>query len=132
MKKPAYSVADHSRSRALNASTVRHFFLALLLLAFSLQSYIAQTHNHGVSPGAPQTNLQPSAPGPAPDAPKHDDGDSCALCRVVAQLGAFFTPLLLYISLPAAAPAFVLPLPAPAQSAFLLERGSQQRGPPHP
>jgi hypothetical protein len=65
-----------------------------LLFAFALQSYITQTHIHGVSAA-----IGPAASGQVFDttfaqAPAHgeDEAIACPFCQAAAAAGAFFTP----------------------------------------
>ena len=79
----------------------------LILITFTLQSYITQTHIHNVTPPAVAKILTHSH-GKAP----LDDGPmDCPFCQAVAHNGPFFLPTLLVLGLSIefvelAAPAF--------------------------
>lgn len=71
------------------------FFLALLLLVtFSLQSYLTQTHIHTGSAVA-----QKQAPGKLPN---KDDPANCPICQEMLQAGHFVTPSAASLLLPSA------------------------------
>jgi len=65
----------------------------ILLLAFSLQTYIAQTHFHA-PPAAPSRAAadQPAKLVGHPPAPAGQDAIGCPLCQVAAAAGAFLAP----------------------------------------
>ncbi len=67
------------------------------LLAFTLQSYITQTHIHGAG-GNAIAALDAGKPGKLPNA---DDQSSCPICQVIAHAGQFVTPSAVAIALPA-------------------------------
>ena len=104
----------------------------ILLLAFTLQSYITQTHIHPVAhPAANASIVKNASQAPAP-APADRDALNCPFCQAIATAGAFFTP---------AAPLLILPtlwvrVTPPPVSLVLLHpafaRGWNSRAPPRP
>ncbi len=102
----------------------------ILLLAFTLQSYITQTHIHPAAHPAANASIAKitnKAPAPAPGDP---DALNCPFCQAIATAGAFFTP---------AAPLLILPtqwvkVTMPRVSVILLHpafaRGWNSRAPP--
>ncbi|MGH6888572.1 MAG: hypothetical protein ACREHF_05175 [Rhizomicrobium sp.] len=84
----------------------------VVVLAFTLQSYITQTHLHAQShAGAAQVTL---------DAPHHgktplDEGvGACPFCQATVHAGAFFVPSSPVLVLPASPIGFVSFAPTPA------------------
>lgn len=68
-------------------------FRALTLLvafAFALQSFVTQTHIHGVASAAP--GIVKIVKHPAQKPAPADSSDTCAFCQAVAHSGAFFAP----------------------------------------
>ena len=61
---------------------------ALLLLTFTLQSYITQTHIHTSTPGAVSRTLT----GSQDQAPGDGNPVDCPFCQAVAHDGPFFLP----------------------------------------
>ena len=100
----------------------------ILLLSFTLQSYVTQTHMHpAVHVGANASIAKITNKAPAPGDP---DGLNCPFCQAIATAGAFFTP---------AAPLLILPtlwvrLAVPRASVVLLHPafawGWNSRAPP--
>lgn len=93
------------------ASSSRRLLLTLFcLLAFSFQTYIAQTHIH--IPGTTDPGISALASSPAKvslDAKKqsergqlpiNNDTSNCPLCQTVLHAGFFLTPALLVLLLP--------------------------------
>jgi len=74
----------------------RHWLTLFLLLSFTLQSYIAQTHFH--RPDAPS-----AASGHAPDRlPTKDDPANCPICQELLHSGQFVMPAAAALALPSA------------------------------
>lgn len=93
------------------ADSSRRLFLTLFcLLAFSFQSYIAQTHIHipgttdlGISAlvSAPaKISLDGKKQGEHGQLPANGDSSNCPLCQTVLHAGTFLTPALLVLLLP--------------------------------
>ncbi|HEY2032670.1 MAG TPA: DUF2946 family protein [Rhizomicrobium sp.] len=95
---------------ALVAPPRRLLLTLFCLLAFSLQSYIAQTHIHvpgTTDPGisAPVSSHTPVSADVKKQSehkqlPGNDDTSSCPFCQTVLHAGAFLTPSLLVLFLP--------------------------------
>jgi len=88
-----------TRGISLNAasgpkSAVRVFFALLLLMTFSVQSYLTQTHIHFAPSMA-----QKQAPGKLPS---KDDPANCPVCQEMMQAGHFVTPAAASLLLPSA------------------------------
>ena len=64
------------------------FIACLVLIAFTLQSYITQTHIHNATPAA-AAKIVTHAPGKAP---ADDNPVDCPFCQAVAHDGPFFLP----------------------------------------
>lgn len=97
----------------------------LLLVAFTLQSFITQTHVHGVD-----TSARVNTPAAHHTTPSRNDATRCPFCQAIIHSGTFFAPtapdLLLPIMLATAA--------APSVVSGVIERASarpwQSRAPP--
>jgi hypothetical protein len=63
----------------------------LVLLAFTLQSFVTQTHIHALPPMAAATigKVLTSAPG-ADKSPVSSDTTTCPFCQAISHAGAFF------------------------------------------
>lgn len=103
------------------------FVVGLLLIAFTLQSYITQTHIHNAAPASITQTISHSHG----KAPGDDNPMDCPFCQAVAHDGPFFLPaaplLILSFSIAElAAPTFRIHLfrDAPAHV-------WQSRAPPH-
>jgi hypothetical protein len=116
----------------------RNLLIALLLLASSFQSFIAQTHVHRVPTALPcvhSLRTQSCAPAGKREAliqPAEvaTDAATCQFCQAVAQTGAVL-PSERTISLALAAANVVVALPAPqVDVGQVLRSNSRQRGPP--
>ena len=72
------------------------FIACLILISFTLQSYITQTHIHNVAPAVIAKTVS-HAPGKAP---VDDNPMDCPFCQAVAHDGMFFIPTspLLFLS----------------------------------
>ena len=66
----------------------------LLLLAFTLQSYVTQTHVHRASPEASQATNAGVVGQSAPHgtSPADHEAAACPFCQAIVVAGAFFTP----------------------------------------
>lgn len=78
----------------------RHAITLVLLLAFALQSYLTQTHIHGLSPArgcAEKCFVNTPAGNSAPFGEATVD---CPLCQAIFHAGAFFAPAALTVFVP--------------------------------
>lgn len=76
----------------------RHAITLLLLLAFALQSYVTQTHIHGIS-GTRAENCISKCAGQTPlSHSPFGDAATCPLCQAITDAGAFFAPAILAIA----------------------------------
>ena len=66
----------------------------ILVIAFSLQSLITQTHIHNVFEGQGGLAIAKTLTKGSADAklPSRDRGTNCPFCQAIAHAGAFFTP----------------------------------------
>ncbi len=65
----------------------------LLLAAFTLQAYVAQTHIHDAAPTSlSQTGITKSVSASDSKAPSDKSQPDCPFCQAVAQAGAFHLP----------------------------------------
>lgn len=72
----------------------------LLLLAFTLQSYITQTHIHPTT--GPASIAAPAGQtSPHGAAPADREANACPFCQAIVVAGAFFTPAPLILGPPA-------------------------------
>jgi hypothetical protein len=125
----AFAATGNSGIRRLGFAS--RFIVFLAIFSFALQSYIAQTHIHGISQdaGAAVKIVAGAAPvkgkGPLNNSPV-----DCPFCQTAALAGFVLTPSmpLLYLSL-AWAKAFMPPLTASAISATAAHDW-QSRAPP--
>lgn len=79
------------KSQAASAKGRRsgwHFIACLLLITFTLQSYITQTHIHNAAPAAVTKIFAPSHG----KAPLDDNPVDCPFCQAVAHDGPFHLP----------------------------------------
>ena len=85
--------------------------MLVTLLAFSVQTYLTQTHIHQASEGRSGLALEQTAPGPAQDLnrspnvpkdryPANEDPANCPLCQELIHAGHFVTPAAAAILLP--------------------------------
>jgi hypothetical protein len=110
MKRISGTNGRKGSAMALAHSSRRLFLTLFCLLAFSFQSYIAQTHIHipgTTDPGI--SALTSSLAKISPDAkkqsdrnrlPANSDTSNCPLCQTVLHAGFFLTPALLVLLLP--------------------------------
>jgi hypothetical protein len=83
----------------------------ILLLAFTLQSFVTQIHMHGTLQeigGGGFANVIAKAPGRS-NSPIENGTVDCPLCQAVAQAGAFFAPAAPLVFLPAASAECAIP-----------------------
>lgn len=76
----------------------------ILVLAFTLQSFVTQIHMHGTPQGIGSggfVNVIARAPGRS-NSPIENGAVDCPLCQAVAQAGAFFAPAVPLVPLAAA------------------------------
>jgi hypothetical protein len=79
------------RRRSLGWRSVAWF----LLLAFTLQSYVTQTHIHGAAQGvggAAIVKLLSKAPAHG-NSPSENSSTDCPYCQAIVHAGAFFMPV---------------------------------------
>jgi hypothetical protein len=110
MKRISRTGSRKGGAMALARSSRRALLTLFCLLAFSLQSYIAQTHIH--IPGTTDLGISALATSPVKIAlsaakqgkrsqlPINSDTTNCPLCQTVLHAGFFLTPALLVLLLP--------------------------------
>jgi hypothetical protein len=134
------SRSAYQRRLAFKLPAWRLTLLLFVCLAFSLQSYTAQTHIHFPPASASSFSNDATFAGksnkaqerqPVPDKfPGNDDPAKCPLCQVVAHGGQYVWPTSIILSLPDL-PATVVPVAVSVLR--LVERDShswQSRAPP--
>lgn len=102
----------------------------ILALAFTLQSFVTQTHIHGIGPAAEPgiaKLLKGSPPNPSP---LDSSDNSCAFCQAVAHSGAFFAPSAPVLLLPVSSTALALPPVVVSISGNAFAHSWQSRAPP--
>ncbi|HEY4115672.1 MAG TPA: DUF2946 family protein [Rhizomicrobium sp.] len=128
-KAPVIRSADSALSKWRKSGGFNFF----LLLAFFFQSFIAQTHIHGVPQGSPYTV---SAAAGATSSPMHhvpskDKGEAnCPFCQAVLHAGAFFAPHALLILPPSQTFASAAPFSYAVGTVSEIGHDWQQRAPP--
>lgn len=102
-----HGVPNRLKTRSAAAAARPRFFLTfLVLLAFLLQSQIAQTHIHISTQqaglfAARTVGAGAAAPVPKPDQAPQDDTNKCPLCQAAMALGAALGPNVFYVLQPA-------------------------------
>ncbi len=126
------SAARTKVMRAARGEQRLRVFTLILALAFALQSFVTQTHIHGLGPAPSAPGIAKLVKGPASNPSPLDTSDNaCAFCQAIAHSGAFFAPAAPVLLLPfvATAPSF---LPAVvAISGNTLAHNWQSRAPPN-
>ena len=116
-------------ARARGEQRLRIFTL-VLALAFTLQSFVTQTHIHGIATGG-ETAIVKVLKGPAPNPSPLDSSDNaCAFCQAVAHSGAFFAPAAPVLLLPAFSTAPALLPVAVSVAGGVIAHSWQSRAPP--
>ncbi len=104
------ATARYRRNR--RGSAVWRAITWVLLLSFTLQSYITETHIHGVAfstGGASIVKIINKAPA-NDQAPTDRDSSSCPFCQAIASAGLFFTPAAPVLLLPSQTAVIAAPL----------------------
>lgn len=82
-------------------SLARRFVVFIAAFGFVLQSYIAQTHFHGVFQGRDASAGIALSHAPSPDKSPFNHGSTdCPLCQAVIHAGAFVAPVAPVLLLP--------------------------------
>src|SRR4051812_39997778 len=93
-----------ARTRASRRTLLSRALAVLTIVAFTLSSFLTQTHIHGTPAGASGpavADIFDSPPGQAHDkAPGKNDPASCPLCQQASSAGHFVTPAVAAILLP--------------------------------
>ena len=95
------------RTKALSPreTALRTIITLLVMLAFGLQSYIAQTHIH-LKPDTfssySKLDHQPGKENPLDKFPANGDPANCPICQEIAHTGQFITPSAAVLMLPTA------------------------------
>lgn len=102
----------------------------VLLLAFTVQSFVTQTHLHGVSAaGDAQIAFQTPHHGKTP----LDEGvAACPFCQAAVHAGAFFAPASPILVLPASSAGFAAYAPVHAALRHTIAHAWYSRAPPQP
>lgn len=121
---------QHRGEPGSRRSLGRAFVSLLILLFFTTQSFLVQTHLHGLpdlNTGATAAHLSVPLPQQAPV-----DADKCLLCQEFSHNGVFLLPAGLAVLLPSAA-ASLLPFALVTQQLVHgLSHAWQGRAPPTP
>lgn len=102
----------------------------LVVFAFSLQSFVTQTHIHGVASAEPGIVKLIKHPAQNPSPADSSDSSSCAFCQAVAHSAVFFAPAAPLLLPPAA---WFIPALLPASllaGNHAVAHGWQSRAPP--
>ena len=105
----------------------RRWITLALLVAFAIQSYVFQTHVHGLAPQAgtfQQSGATPS-PGKAPDG-----AFDCPLCQAITQAGVFLLPAVPFVILARLVSALPTASPMVRTIAAASARHGRSRAPP--
>jgi hypothetical protein len=111
---------------------VRRAISWILLAAFTLQSFITQTHIHGVpQAGGRAAIVKVFESTPAHKAPGENTTADCPLCQAIVHSGAFFAPVAPTLVLPATWATHATPLLVIAATGIAVTHIWQSRAPPH-
>jgi hypothetical protein len=103
----------------------------IVALAFTLQSFVTQTHIHALGPVGGGTAVVKLLKGPSPNPSPLDSSDNaCAFCQAIAHSGAFFAPSAPVFLLPAASNTPALLPVAVSITGSALAHSWQSRAPP--
>ena len=118
----------------------RRLVLAIALLAFSLQSYITQTHVHfatsqvfGLSSSdtfTPTAKLAHGKTAPDKKTPSNDDPANCPICQAAMHSGQFITPTASAFLLPSETASIVPLAIAVLTASETISHNWQGRAPP--
>ncbi len=103
------------------------FVACFLLIAFTLQSYITQTHIHNGTPAA----ISKIVTGSHGKAPVDDNPMDCPFCQAVAHNGPFFLPAAPLLLLSAVWTELAAPSLRMRVTADAAAHNWQSRAPPH-
>ena len=110
----------------------RLLFIAFMLLAFTVQTFVTQTHIHATAYGAPTALHLTDGPAKPGNLPSNDDSTNCPLCKEILQSGHFVGTAWLVFSLPAQAASSLEPVaalrPATSHAAFRWHSRAPPRG----
>ncbi|MGH6877379.1 MAG: hypothetical protein ACREHV_08390 [Rhizomicrobium sp.] len=110
----------------------RRWITWVLLLAFTLQSFVTQIHLHGVAPfgdGAAIAKVLAKTPVHR-NAPADNDPATCPFCQAIIHAGAFFTPAPPILIFPAQLAQITASLPVRAMFCRAVSHGWKSRAPP--
>lgn len=100
----------------------------VLLLAFTLQSFVTQTHLHALPPAGAHTALEAPHHGKTP----LDEGQAaCPFCQATVHAGAFFAPATPVLVLPASRIGFATFVPVRDALERAFTHAWYSRAPPH-
>jgi len=108
------------RTRKANRLVLPRLLMFVTLIAFSLQTYLTQTHIHMASEGRAIAALDhasgkavPGTPAePADKYPPGEDPANCPLCQEILHAGQFITPAAVPLLVPSA-PIFTVEIATP-------------------
>lgn len=114
------------------ASNLRLAITFVCLVAFNLQTYIAQTHFHVLEAGSAPISVDAGGKNTAPanPLPLKEDLAKCPFCQAVAQGAAAILPHIPVVLLSTISGFAGLPVETQAFIAAILAQGWQIRGPP--
>jgi hypothetical protein len=91
-----------SRTATAGASLLRLWLASLVLIAFSFQSYVTQTHIHLVAQTSDPAKAD-SGKAQRDRYPANQDPSNCPICQEVLHSGSFITPSAIAVLLPSLA-----------------------------
>lgn len=111
---------------------VRRAISWILLAAFTLQSFITQTHIHGVpQTGAHVAIVKVVDGAPAHKAPGENTTADCPFCQAIVHSGAFFAPVVPALVLPTTWATHAAPLVTIAATSIAVTHIWRSRAPPY-
>lgn len=102
----------------------------VLLLAFTLQSFITQTHIHGIGTGGSAIVKTLTYGAPHKNAPADNTLADCPFCQAIVHAGAFYQPSAPQLVLPFIWVETVAPAVVAAYSSGFSSHPWQSRAPP--
>jgi hypothetical protein len=119
------------RARVATRGVFSRTLIMLTLVAFSLSSYVTQTHIHVRPVGsAPVVDLLDGKVAPGKDTPSKNDEANCPLCQAFASSGNFVTPAAAAILLPHFSVSVIELVPLGTKVIFTASHAWRGRAPP--
>jgi hypothetical protein len=130
LARPTYATAKAERAKP-RRSFARVAISVLMLMAFAVQGYVAQTHIH-LAPGsfASYSELGAAKKGLPDKFPAQDDPANCPICQEILHSGQFVTPSAAAALLPSLAVSVIAIVTHIVVAPEATSHTWQSRGPP--